>query len=545
MTLLALLACGGPPAADSTPPVAEVEPVRFTALSDTRLLRRISLDLRGVLPSVAEYEQVEADPAALDTLRDTWMEDPLLEDRLVQMFAERWHTLIDGYDGNPYDFHYGWEQRYDFERSIGQEPLRLMAHVVSDDLPWSDIVTADYTMVNPMLAGMWPVEGYPTDGTGWQPATWTDDRPAAGVLTTNGLWWRYSTTTFNQNRARAAVIARLLVCEDLLTRPVSFAGSEELLEAEDTSTMVRSVPACLACHSTVEPLAAALFGFYLLEPASAYEMTRYHPEREGDGPIALSVEPAFFGTPVNGLAELGRVIAADERFSACAVETFAEGLLARETTLDDYAVTEALQDTFLAADLRVKPLLAAVTDLPEYRAGGITDAVVDAEADAPMTVRMVGAGLMRSLFHELSGGDWVQDGAIVLDDDKKGLRVLGGGVDGLFLLTPQQDPGMTWSLVAERAAQVTAQVIVRNELVADAPETDVLPGATLELATTDPAWADTVGDLHLHLFGARADAERMAAYTALFDALRAESGDEAAWTGLLVVMLRDPEFLVY
>jgi hypothetical protein len=37
----------------------------------------------------------------------------------------------------------------------------------------------------------------------------------------------------------------------------------------------------------------------------------------------------------------------------------------------------------------------------------------------------------------------------------------------------------------------------------------------------------------------------MAAYTALFDALRAESGDEAAWTGLLVVMLRDPEFLVY
>ena len=43
---------------------------------------------------------------------------------------------------------------------------------------------------------------------------------------------------------RAAAIARLLVCEDLLTRPVNFAGSEELLEAEDTSTMVRSVPAC-------------------------------------------------------------------------------------------------------------------------------------------------------------------------------------------------------------------------------------------------------------------------------------------------------------
>ena len=33
-------------------------------------------------------------------------------------------------------------------REVGEEPLRLMAHVAVNDLPWSDIVTADYTMAD-------------------------------------------------------------------------------------------------------------------------------------------------------------------------------------------------------------------------------------------------------------------------------------------------------------------------------------------------------------------------------------------------------------
>lgn len=545
MTLLALLAfasCGSPPPA---PPSSTVPSPRFEPLSDTRLLRRISLDLRGVLPSLAEYQQVEADPAAIVSLRTAWMEDPRFEERLVVLLAERWHTLIDGVDASTYDFHLDSDQVYAFERSIGQEPLRLMAHVVTSDLPWSEIVTADYTMVNPLLADIWPVEGYPEGADGWLPATWTDDRPAAGVLTTNGLWWRYSTTTFNQNRARAAAIARLLVCEDLLTRPVTFAGSEALLLAEDTSSMVRSVPACLACHSAVEPLAAALFGFYLIEPASAFEKTRYHPEREAMGPRVLRVEPAFFGTPVHGLTELGRVIAADERFAACAVETFAEGLLAREMTLADFSETARLEQSFLADDMRVKPLLAAVTDLQEYRAGGITDAVSDADADHPMTVRMLGAHLLRSIYFDLTGFEWTQDGAVLLDDDRAGLRVLGGSVDGEFLLTPQQDPGMTWSLVAERTAQAMAQLIVRTELVSGEHHTNLLAGATLGTPSAEPAWAEIVADVHLRLLGERPDAKRLADYAKLFEGLRAGSDQETAWTGLLVAMLRDPEFLVY
>ena len=44
---------------------------------------------------------------------------------------------------------------------------------------------------------------YPEGGSGWQEAPYTDGRPAAGVLATNGLWMRYYTSQSNANRSLA------------------------------------------------------------------------------------------------------------------------------------------------------------------------------------------------------------------------------------------------------------------------------------------------------------------------------------------------------
>ena len=56
-----------------------------TPLPAPLLLRRISLDLRGTLPSLAELAQVEADPAALDGLVAEMLDDPRLEEVIHQI----------------------------------------------------------------------------------------------------------------------------------------------------------------------------------------------------------------------------------------------------------------------------------------------------------------------------------------------------------------------------------------------------------------------------------------------------------------------------
>ena len=182
---LLLGACTTEPPYGAALPATSVE--YRVALDAPRLLRRMSLDLRGVLPEAAELDAVEADPEALDALRDAWLEDPLLEERLVYLLAERWHTRVDDFDIEPYDYGLGDDDAYAYHRAIGEEPLRLMARVVVEDRSWTEVVTAETTVANELLGAMWPLD-YPAGGEGWQEVPYTDGRPAAGVLGTNGLW---------------------------------------------------------------------------------------------------------------------------------------------------------------------------------------------------------------------------------------------------------------------------------------------------------------------------------------------------------------------
>ena len=253
-----ILACAGP--------AGDVE--SHTPLPTPRLLRRISLDLRGTLPDVADLDRVEADPTQLDALVTDYLGDPLLESRLVHLFHQSWHMRIDNFNTTRHGLGISTEDEIRFERSVGEEPLRLMARVVADDLPWTDVVTADWTMANAMLLDLYPLESVATDSgedDEWQPARYTDGRPAAGVLSTNGLWWRYPTSQFNRNRGRAAALSRLLLCFDYLTLPVSFEGVSGLEDAAGIESAVRNDPACITCHASLDPVAATLFGFWWVE----------------------------------------------------------------------------------------------------------------------------------------------------------------------------------------------------------------------------------------------------------------------------------------
>ena len=58
----------------------------------------------------------------------------------------------------------------DFNRSVQEAPLRLIQHVIANDRPYTEIVTADYTGADRIVAGVW---GMNYDGDG---ATWVETR---------------------------------------------------------------------------------------------------------------------------------------------------------------------------------------------------------------------------------------------------------------------------------------------------------------------------------------------------------------------------------
>lgn len=512
------------------------------------LLRRMSLDIRGVLPSQAERERVGADMNLLNAVMNEMVHDARLEERLVSLFAERWLTRIDVFEIEFHDYFLPEEQEYEFEKSVGEEPLRLMAHVVVEDRPWTEIVTANYTMANELLGDLWPID-YPDEGEGWQPSVYTDGRPGAGVLTTNGLWWRYVTDVSNKNRSRVAAINKLLLCNDILSRPVSFAGSSSLVE-EGTESAINNLPYCVSCHASIEPIAGVFFGFWSPMQYTRIEYERYHAERELMWQDYLDAEPAWFGEPIEGLVDLGRKVADDSRFQRCGVEQMTSALWRRSIQMNDWPTIEALLEEFKANELRMKPLMVAIMQTSPYRAVSLAEDAHEDTVESEVTTRMMGPSLFHQVITDTFGYQWTFQGADQLDtdssfyEDRVGYRVLMGGVDGHSITTPPKMPSLTWSITVRRVAQAAGIHAATADLT-----TDDGPGVLIYVnestEPTDTQFNNELIQLHERLYGSTPDAAWIESITELWIQMERASNPLTAWGGVLSTMIRDPAFMTY
>ena len=528
----------------STGTTGEAEPP--PAMDPIRLLFRTSLDLRGVRPSLEEIEAVEADPAAIEGLIDGFLLDPRFGERVVSLYSEIYLTRLDSYYVKASDYDLGDEPV--FAASVGQEPLRILAHIAENDLPYTDIVTADWTMADQTLADAWALDFLEGDSAedsaadSWRQARYTDGRPSAGVLTTNSMWWRYMSTASNGNRGRANAVSRILLCSDFLQRPVEFDRDVNLLDEDAVNEALKTNAGCVSCHYALEPLASYFWGFYYFDYDSFLDTTDYHPERERLWEDYSAIAPGYFGEPGYSLTDLGRQLAGDARFPQCAVEQAYGLLLQRDVTLDDTDRLNDLRGAFLDAELRMRPLIRAVVDAPEYRAGPTDD-------ERYAAWKLSGPDLLGSQLEDLTGFRFTSDGYDMLSTDTVGLRILAGGVDGRYVAAPARAPTATMVLVLERLAEAAAEYGVQRDRENPDEARLFTEVDFTETPDTDPeAVTAQVQRLHLLLFGERvaADGPEVEANLALWQELYAiDRSPASAWSGLLSALIRDPRFLFY
>lgn len=523
--LLALLLVGCSPDAADT-----VAPPQMDAAS---ALTRISLDLRGVRPTAAELDQVEADPAALDTLTDTFLQDSRFPGRVRDMWSEIYLTRSESY--LIYAYQYGLDDQATFQQSIGNEPLQILGTIAANDLPYTDLVTADWTMADETLGAIWPLD-YPAGETGWKQVHYTDGRPAAGVLSTNSMWWRYTSTSSNANRKRANAVSRILLCNDYLVRPIEFDRNVNLLDEDAVSEALKTNPACLNCHSSLDPLASYFFGFWWYDYTNPGEASTYFPEREEQYRNYTGVERAYYGEPGYSLADLGQQIAADSRFPMCATKQATELLYRRPLTVDDQTRLVEHRDAFITGGLTVRALLKSIVQDPAYLSGS-----TDAAGYVPK--KMLTADQLASSVEDLTGFTWTYGNYDMLRTDTYGFRTLAGGADGYNVTATARSPNATLVLVQERLAEASAAWVVTNEpsrlFTVDFTET---PDTNREALVTQ------VQSLHRRVLGneVAADGDEVNAALDLWSAVYDVEGNaRGAWTAVLSALLRDPDFLYY
>lgn len=540
---------GGTPA-DSIPPVDTGAPppdpsgdtgtpAPSPEMSAMRLASRLSLDLRGVRPTEEELLAVEADPAALEGLVEAWLADERFPERLVDLYADLYQTVAETYAITGDDV--GLDDE-DFERSIGEEPLRLLATIAAEDRPYYEIVTADWTVIDEQLAAVYPTD-YPDGATGWQKAHYTDGRPAAGILSTNGLWWRFGSTESNANRKRANALSRILTCNDYLSRPIEFDRNVNLLDGGAVADALLENPGCVACHVSLDPIAGYLFGFWYYVPDSPADAAYYHPEREALWKGYTGAQPAWYGEPGYSMSDLTWQVASDPRLVECATEQVFELYVGRQATLADQDRLTAYREAFLDGGLTLKALVRSVVTDPDYRAG-------DTDREGAMPTKLASPALLASQVEGLTGFRWTFRGGDMLATDEEGVRTLAGGADGAYVLVPAGLPTATSLLVQETLAQLAAAYAAEREAGLPPAERTLFREVDFTETPTDrgEALAAQVQALHLRVLGQRvaADGPEVTELVELWETVFALDGDQVhAWTAVLTVLLRDPDLVLY
>ncbi|MEQ1565506.1 MAG: DUF1549 domain-containing protein [Myxococcota bacterium] len=528
MIALALFGCPAP----TEVPAPEV-PAEIPELDPVGLARRMSLDLRGIPPTLDEYHQVRSDPSSLDALVDTWMADPRFQQRLVELYAEVYLTRTDAFPYTADDLHVPNDGT--FAASLGQEAPRIVARIAADDLPYTELVTGDWTMADENLGAAFALDR--PDADGWQVSRYTDGRPAAGVLVTNAFAWRYTSTASNLNRKRANQVSRILLCSDYLTKKIDFDRNVNLLDAGAVEDALTQNPACVSCHITLDPIGSYFYGFWWFQEDSAIEASTYHPDRENLWSTLSGVAPGYHGEPGRSLADLGRQIASDDRFVECGVQTAFELLNRRPAELSDFDALTRHREAFLEGGLTLRPLLRSIVSDPAYRAD-LTD------IPGAQSRKLATPDLLASSVEALTGYRWTYLNQDMLGSDVLGVRTLAGGADGTTVTRVSNLTNATAALVQQRLAEGAVAHLFATD-----------PGALLghlsftETPDTDLAtMQDQLVDLYLAVLGrpVAADGEEVAALLDLWRELYAAEADpRAAWQGVVYAMLRDPDFVLY
>ncbi len=269
-----------------------------------KTLWRAAIVFAGRLPTEAEYELAERGTAGLRQAIRGLMAGDGFHDFLIRAANDRLLTdkhLGSTIDGNIFGF-VNLNNRYRALRMAGDEaalaawwersqlgfaraPLELIAHVAHNDRRYTEVLTADYVMANPLADAAyggaaefddaddalefkpsWIVDYYRSDDSVVSeyteafglhviaPGNLRTDWPHAGILNTLAFLKRYPTTPTNRNRARSRWTYYHFLGLDV-EKSASRTTDPAALADTDNPTMRN--PACTVCHGVLDPVAGA------------------------------------------------------------------------------------------------------------------------------------------------------------------------------------------------------------------------------------------------------------------------------------------------
>ncbi|BCE01617.1 hypothetical protein [Marinicellulosiphila megalodicopiae] len=277
-----------------------------------------------------------------------------------------------------------WDMRKKINRAIAEEPLRLIDHVVQNDRPYTEILTADYMMVNGYSNQAFNGEHAIKDLAEDDHETWAEgyiashrflsidqygeiaqaDKdfsqyeqghvPNSGILSSPAFLMRFPSTDTNKNRARARWTYKFFLGVDIERLVQRAQDPDELAKITDPGSENSS---CYGCHIIMDPVAGAFQSFgdsgAYLETAGTSSLPwdyigNHESYEQDDRWYRSNIPPGLNGKNINtqnlyGKIEdtqfvdpiqwLGKHIINDKRFASATVEFWYPAVMSHDLLL--------------------------------------------------------------------------------------------------------------------------------------------------------------------------------------------------------------------
>jgi len=323
------------------------------------------------------------------------------------------------------------------DHGLEESPLELIAHVVENELPYSEILTADYMLLNPIAnsaVGGTGVFESPENYNDFKPAripkyyTWNSDTvmttyaptqsdwfvnpgsrfyeyPHAGVLNSFAYLMRYPSTATNRNRARARWTFYHFLDIDIERSAPRTTDPGALADTNNPTLFNQH---CTVCHEQMDPVAAAFqdyadehyyknYGIDSLDPLYKSPDEGESLYQDGDTWYRdMRAAGLFSEAPppdADTLQWLAQQIVADQGFARAAVKFWWPAVMGQEALLQpevesdaDYparlmaydAQSSAIQEmanTFSAGGMNLKDLLVDMVVSPWFSSAALSENV--------------------------------------------------------------------------------------------------------------------------------------------------------------------------
>ncbi|MCA9562674.1 MAG: DUF1588 domain-containing protein [Myxococcales bacterium] len=411
--------------------------------------------------------------------------------------------------------------------SVAREPLDLITHVVRNDRPFSEILTADYRLVNGLTARVWGVADQVEFDDPLDPAELREvslaGYPAAGLLTQPMFLNRFPTTDTNRNRHRSRMVYQLFLATDVLKladRPVDPSQIEDF-----NPTMYN--PACTVCHSVVDPVAGAFQNWDA--------QGRFRPPEEG---WYTDMRPPGFGESTiphdersESLEWLADRIVHDRRFALAAIHHMYRALTGQDPLAAPSDIEAPDYDTRLAAydaqrevfdeiieqyyedDENLKTVIKGIVFSPYFRAVS-----VDARAEARIgeladlgTARLLSPELLDRKIQAITGFPWQDSrGNSYLNGE---YEIFYGGIDSRNVVERITAPNGVIANIAQRMAVEMSCLSVPQEFTMRPEDRVLFPFVEpsyvpedvngFEIEQAEFAIRQNIQYLHEHVLGER------------------------------------------